>query len=232
MNPIKIDHFNEINFEKIIDSLQYIIIKKDTIINFLKTEVRNKDLELIALTQEANRDMEELKRLKLPEFKPDEYVSADEYLNILYQRLNDNLNEEIKNNEVLLSWRDNNICITLAGKISFTTGSAYLKLRGESVLKKICDLLKQNPNKKIKIMVMGHTDAQPYRNVSEESFSNWELSALRATKVVRCLMRLGAFDGKNLYSVGNSAYHPIADNNTYQGRIENRRIELLISMAE
>jgi chemotaxis protein MotB len=57
--------------------------------------------------------------------------------------------------------------------------------------------------------------------------SNWELSAVRATSVVRLLADSGIAPAR-LFAIGREASKPIAPNDTAEGRARNRRVELMI----
>ncbi|MAM57728.1 MAG: flagellar motor protein MotB [Salinicola sp.] len=75
------------------------------------------------------------------------------------------------------------------------------------------------------ISVEGHTDSVP---ISTSRFpSNWELSAARASAVVRVL-RLAGIDGDRLRAIGYASTHPLASNHTPAGRASNRRVELVL----
>ncbi|MGM8932331.1 OmpA family protein [Salinicola halophyticus] len=75
------------------------------------------------------------------------------------------------------------------------------------------------------ISVEGHTDSVP---ISTSRFpSNWELSAARASAVVRVL-RMAGIDGERLRAIGYASTHPLASNHTPAGRASNRRVELVL----
>ena len=62
---------------------------------------------------------------------------------------------------------------------------------------------------------------------TEKFPSNWELSAARASAIVRLLIHYG-MPAHHLAAVGYGELHPIADNSTAAGRAQNRRVTLLI----
>jgi chemotaxis protein MotB len=59
--------------------------------------------------------------------------------------------------------------------------------------------------------------------------TNWELSAARATRVVRYLDEECAVRRRQLTAAGYSDSRPVASNQTEEGRAANRRIEVTIA---
>jgi len=76
------------------------------------------------------------------------------------------------------------------------------------------------------IRVEGHTDNTPINN--SQFASNWELSAARATTVVRILTDKASVSPEKLSAVGYGEYKPIADNSTVEGRGKNRRVNIIL----
>lgn len=71
----------------------------------------------------------------------------------------------------------------------------------------------------------GHTDTLP---ISTPYFpSNWELSAVRASSVVRLFVESGVAPAR-LTAAGYADQRPVADNSTAEGRARNRRVTILI----
>ena len=78
------------------------------------------------------------------------------------------------------------------------------------------------------ITVEGHTDNVP---ISTPQFpSNWELSAARASTVVRHLIARG-IPADRLSAVGYADTRPLAANDTEAGRAKNRRVSIIIAVA-
>jgi chemotaxis protein MotB len=75
------------------------------------------------------------------------------------------------------------------------------------------------------IEVEGHTDDIPI--FTPQFPSNWELSAARASSVVRLFIDQGVA-AERLRAVGLSSFHPIGSNETAEGRIRNRRVTVII----
>ena len=77
-----------------------------------------------------------------------------------------------------------------------------------------------------RLRIEGHTDNVPIHNA--QMASNWELSTARATELVRLLIQRYSFAPDRLSAAGYAEYHPIASNDTPQGRAQNRRVDVVI----
>ncbi len=73
----------------------------------------------------------------------------------------------------------------------------------------------------VKINIEGHTDNVPIKTAAYPS--NWELSAIRATSVLRRMIN-NCIDPSNVTATGYGDRVPISHNNDAQGRAKNRRI--------
>jgi len=76
--------------------------------------------------------------------------------------------------------------------------------------------------------VVGHTDNVPINTVQFPS--NWWLGSARATNVMLYLINEG-FINPEVSMVGARSmgeYQPVADNATFEGRQQNRRVEIII----
>ncbi len=111
----------------------------------------------------------------------------------------------------------------LTDKLLFSSGSAVLKPAGLPLLVEVAKLL--NVDQTHPITVAGHTDNQPID--TPQYHSNWQLSTDRATNVVLFLIGHGV-DGQRLAAAGYADLHPIASNDTADGRAKNRRVEILL----
>lgn len=78
--------------------------------------------------------------------------------------------------------------------------------------------------------IEGHTDNVPIQ--SSEFRSNWELSTARATNVVHFLVESAGFAPQSISAVGYGEYRPINDNNSNEGRIKNRRVDIVLLGTE
>lgn len=111
--------------------------------------------------------------------------------------------------------------ITISDIVLFPPGKTEINKGADSLLLKIKDMLKQF---QYHIKIEGHTDNVPIHN--EQFPSNWELSANRASKIVRFLIENG-IPPEQLSAEGFAEYRPIASNDTPEGRAQNRRVEIV-----
>jgi chemotaxis protein MotB len=117
--------------------------------------------------------------------------------------------------------------IQLTASAVFPAASATLKPESLRPLDKIAEMLKKT---KRRIIVEGHTDNQA---ISTQQFpSNWELSAARATKIVRYFLQRHKIESKRVTAVAYADQRPLAPNTTEENRARNRRIEILIVTDE
>jgi chemotaxis protein MotB len=111
----------------------------------------------------------------------------------------------------------------LTDRLFFASGSADIQPPGLTVVGKLSALFaaeRAHP-----VQVEGHTDPQPIH--SERFPTNWELSAARASSVVRAMVGDGVTAGR-LSAVGRAYLDPIAGNGSASGRARNRRVEFLL----
>jgi chemotaxis protein MotB len=105
----------------------------------------------------------------------------------------------------------------------FDSGSATPKAEVLSTLRLIAAKLGAT---QFDLRVEGHTDNVPVHNA--EFDSNWELSAARATRIARLFLEMKAIPPERISAAGYAEYHPVASNDTAQGRAENRRVDLVV----
>jgi outer membrane protein OmpA-like peptidoglycan-associated protein len=105
-------------------------------------------------------------------------------------------------------------------RLNFETDSAVIRADSRDQLSNIAAILKAYPAARVKIG--GYTD-----NVGRAE-ANTQLSRARAESVRDALQRLGV-DSSRVQAEGYGDQHPIADNNTSEGRANNRRVAILVT---
>jgi len=118
--------------------------------------------------------------------------------------------------------------LRVPNKLVFGSGSTVITTDGKRILSGIADILKRYPDYELRIE--GHTDNVQIKSEFQHKYaSNWELSAARATGVVRLLVANYKMDPKKLGAVGYGEFRPIASNDISDGRSHNRRVEFYIA---
>lgn len=125
-----------------------------------------------------------------------------------------------------VSMKNGKIYVSMDEKLLFQTGSATIGAEGIKALKELAQVLAENPD--INVLVEGHTDNVPY-NGKGVIKDNWDLSVLRATTVVRILLKETNIDPVRITAGGRSEYLPVDESNTSEGRAKNRRTEIILS---
>ena len=116
------------------------------------------------------------------------------------------------------------VFISLSDKVLFKSGSYNITSRAEEILGKVATVINGKPN--FEALVEGHTDNVPY-NKGGVLIDNWDLSAKRATAIVRKLVDLGA-NPAQLIAAGRSEFVPLVDNNSAENRSTNRRTKIYV----
>jgi chemotaxis protein MotB len=134
---------------------------------------------------------------------------------------------EVKKNLIKVRRVGDQVMLSLESSQLFASGSAALRSRGKKLLKRIASKLRRHTNREIQ--VQGHTDNDPISGkLAERWESNWELSAARATRVVRYLVEVGNVDPRKISAAGLGEFRPIAENSSREGKKKNRRIDIVL----
>ncbi len=148
--------------------------------------------------------------------------SADPNLAKIVAKLHAYLSELIKSDMVNLRSNTLWVEIEIKNNVLFDSGSAIVNPSAQQPLAEIATILREVPNR---IQVEGFTDNRP---ISTPYYpSNWELSAARAANVVNLLMKNGVRP-ERMSAVGYGEFQPIGDNGTEQGRVQNRRVVIVV----
>lgn len=141
----------------------------------------------------------------------------------LIREVNDFVQENAKKYSMASRILDGKIIVTVQGQTLFESGSANLKRTAARLLDTVVDILNDYPEYLLNIR--GHTDDQP---ISTAQFpSNWELSAIRATTVLKHLILMGVNPGR-LTATGFGDISPLVPNTSDANRAINRRVEFVL----
>ncbi|MCD4741644.1 MAG: OmpA family protein [Desulfobacteraceae bacterium] len=195
--------------------------KYKTAISKIKTQLEN-DSELTAFVE----------LMELPETL-DTQIAIEDITGLrsrkenLIQDINKFANTGAKNNNIATHILKGKIIIQIKGKALFKSSRAELNKDALPMLDEIIKVLFDYPEYNINIK--GHTDDIP---ISTEKFpSNWELSAVRATSVLKHLIKRGV-DPERLTATGYGKILPLISNDTEEHRALNRRVEFVLEKKE
>lgn len=118
------------------------------------------------------------------------------------------------------------LVVTVLDRILYDSGRAELKPSCLATLDKLAGIL-QDELRENMVYVEGHTDNDPIRMSAWRS--NWELSMARAAEVVHYFIESGLLNPKRLAATGYGEFHPVAENSSWGGKSQNRRVEIVIS---
>lgn len=138
--------------------------------------------------------------------------------------LKQHLNEQGFDDHINIEYNENYVRLNFLDGVLFDPGKATLREDTIQILDSVgSKLLQYNKNR---IKIEGHTDTVPMN--SFQFPNNWYLSAARAITVAEYYINEKGFDPQRLSAEGFGEYSPIATNDTAEGRMKNRRIEIKI----
>lgn len=154
--------------------------------------------EILAQTEE---DLSKLKQ------EIDEYIAAN--------GLSSSLDTSLNMSQLIITIRDHAL---------FNSAEATVNKDGQELAVSIAKMLENYPD--YNIVISGHTDNSPINN--REFRSNWDLSAMRAVRFMDIMLENSDVSPARFSAVGYGEHHPVASNDTAEGKAQNRRVELSI----
>ena len=128
----------------------------------------------------------------------------------------------VRDGQVKVTQSSRGISVEINASLLFASGQAKLRADSDRVLQRVAQVLATGDQG---IEVEGYSDDTP---ISTAQFpSNWELSAARASSVVRLFIDSGVAAAR-LSVVGYGPNRPVASNDTAAGRARNRRVTVMI----
>ena len=205
---------------------------KETAAAELQEKLRVSESRILSLEQENARQQSQVGDLRdqLSDLEGEKagVENKVDQVQTTYEALISDLKEQIEKREVTIESFEKRISVSFVDRILFDFGKETITPEGREVLQKVGGILKDVQGRRIR--VIGHTDDIPILPEYRYRFpSNWELSAARAAAVVRHFEKQTGLDPRNLEAVGRSFYHPVASNETADGRSQNRRVEIIIA---
>ena len=169
-------------------------------------------LTMHAIPSEAPSENQEIDELGAMIEKEMEDIVSEVRELVLFNRLG---------GEVSVTKTEDGVVITMSDLLLFSAGGTNLAPKGRDILSKVASVLSKLA---YHVKIKGHTDSSP---ISSTMFpSNWELSSVRASTVVRLLVQNGV-PPQYISAEGYANFHPVTTNDTARGRALNRRVEIV-----
>jgi len=148
-------------------------------------------------------------------------------LRMIQRQVEEQFETKGRGEEVLTEVTERGLVVHIVESALFDVASADLQPRAMEVLDLIYEEIKDTPNH---IRVEGHTDD---RQINTPRFpSNWELSAARATEVVRYFTDEHGLPPNRISALGYGEFRPIRPNNSIENRATNRRVDIVVLTRE
>jgi len=162
---------------------------------------------------------------KKEQAQANQYQAEDAQLTALNKKLSTQLNAD----EATIKQMQGQLKVTVMDDVFFSEGGVTINPNGQHMLNKIAPTLATLT--KQRIAVEAFTDNVPIGEAMKKIYpSNVELSSARADAVVRYLKDKGVAD-RLMSAQGYGERHPVASNDTAEGRAKNRRVEIVITNA-
>ena len=130
----------------------------------------------------------------------------------------------LEDDDIEVSVEKGVVFVSISDKLLFRSGSYRITEAAKRILGKVAKVVNNKPD--FEFLVEGHTDNVPFRSGVLED--NWDLSAKRATAVVRVLQNDFKVDPKRMTAAGRSYYVPLVSNSTAANRAKNRRTRIVV----
>ena len=126
-----------------------------------------------------------------------------------------------KDKGLTVEQKDGKVYVSMDAKLLFASGSTSVDAGGVKALKELAKVLEDQ--EELEILVEGHTDSDKM-NSSSHPTDNWELSVLRATSVVKIMLKHSKMNPVNISASGRSEFIPVDTEN----KAKNSRIEVVL----
>ncbi|MCG8632748.1 MAG: OmpA family protein [Desulfobacterales bacterium] len=203
-----------------------------TLASFEKKQYQDK----LATVQETIKENPEIEGIMKFMGRPDGFdkkIRIDEITGLrtrdsaLYRSMDRMVKNSAKTEQLSLEDHSGKLVITISGEALFKSGSASLNPSAIPEINQMIGLFKEFTEYDINIK--GHTDNIP---IATKAFpSNWELSAIRATTVLKYLISQG-INPDRLTATGYGKILPLVPNTTAENRAKNRRVEFVLEKKE
>jgi chemotaxis protein MotB len=202
-----------------LSSTQEQLQRKEDDLKKLSVELDAKKSDLDALSFELKKRESRVKELE------DVLKQKEETVINLKKKVSDAL-LGFEGKGLTVAQKNGKVYVSLEESLLFATGKWDIQPKGIEVLKKLAKVLEANQD--INVLVEGHTDDVPMKGLGDVK-DNWDLSAVRATSVVKIITKNSSTSPKRLTAAGRGEYFPLDEEKIKEARAKNRRTEIILS---
>jgi chemotaxis protein MotB len=116
--------------------------------------------------------------------------------------------------------------LDLIDGVYFETDKDILLARSFPTLDHVAEILNDRQDV-VRVAIEGHTDSDEFNGKTAVK-DNWDLSVMRATSVVKILVKQGV-KPQRVQAAGRGEHLPVAPNDYPDGKAKNRRTEIIIT---
>lgn len=139
-----------------------------------------------------------------------------------YMYLSEAVKSQGLDGSVSVELADTGVYMKFRDSVFFEGNSSELLDEGKFILEVICDGVRAADNHILAVKVNGHTAASAGSDANE-----WELSSGRASSVINYMLTLDCCEPEKFIAAGYGKYRPYTDNDTDEGKRQNRRVEIV-----
>lgn len=203
------------NYNQIDDKYKSTVSGKDA----LAQELSLKEQQLNEQARQLNVQAERLSELQGILDK------KDLQLNALKEKVTEALTG-FQDKGLSIHTKNGKVYVSVDEKLLFPSGSWTVNPQGREALYEIANVMAKDAS--IHVMVEGHTDDVPLKGKGDIK-DNWDLSAKRATSIVKIILENKGINPANIMAAGRGEYVPLVGNDTPENRAKNRRTEIILT---
>jgi len=163
----------------------------------------------------------------LPEDKSTQEIKEIEDFRRLKALIEDYAKDKGLETNINVKIEERGLVIRILDNLFFDSGKAEIKTKSKEILEYIGEILNGEEFLDKYIKIEGHTDSDPIINTNIYP-TNWELSAIRSTNVLRFFVEKENIDGNRISSAGYSFYRPVVPNSSEENKARNRRVDIVV----
>ncbi|MCM1170174.1 MAG: OmpA family protein, partial [Bacteroides sp.] len=203
------------NYTQIDDKYKSTVSGKDA----LAQELSLKEQQLNEQARQLNVQAERLSELQGILDK------KDQQLNALKEKVTEALTG-FQDKGLSIQTKNGKVYVSVDEKLLFPSGSWTVNPQGREALHEIANVMAKDAS--IHVMVEGHTDDVPLKGKGDIK-DNWDLSAKRATSIVKIILENKGINPANIMAAGRGEYVPLVGNDSPENRAKNRRTEIILT---